>query len=749
MRTLWELLVAGSIMYFVVINLHYTVLIFLSFFRGFARVRQVEVTNVSLLHATHLTPPVSLLIPAYNEERGVVNTVYSALKLEYPEHEIIVINDHSSDRTLRVLIETFAMHTTNEPYRATIPTAPVRRIYRSARFPNLTVIDKDRGGKADALNAGTNLARFPYVCNTDADTIFERDALVRIIRPVLDDPERVVAVGGQVRVGNGFRVEQGEIVERQLPRRLLPTFQILEYLRTFIANRVGWSSMNAMLLISGAFGLWSRSVLIEAGGFSVKTSGEDLELTLRFHNLLRARKKPYRIISLPDPIAWTEVPSELPSFIRQRNRWHRVMLESVVAHRNMLLNPAHGGAGMLGMPALLLFEIIGPFIECFSYIVVALAWLVGVIDISFLGLFLCLSVGYTTAMNISALIIEDLLYGTFRTRVTLRLLLFSALDNLGYRQFTMLIRIIATFDWLTHVRSWGRIERYGFYSPQAPVNPRAARTAADAPEPEIVPTAGWQPAPELRDQPRWFLLAGRLALLLLAIVVLYLGFVQFTHWIFAPRIEIAGIIPPTELQADAPAHRAGLRVRNTRFFQTGAGYTVAVIDGETEVEGPVVEIPPREVRELPVNLNFPPGRYRLSFILYDAWADNVRRESRSDIAFQSGFSDVTLDEILFPEQFPRSGTVTVSFTGVNNGTMPETVVPLLLLIGGGQTAPTELYGNSGLLPPDGEPHTLSFAIVAGEYAALPAGSYRTAGQWLLTTGEKLGERVYGEHVIIP
>lgn len=462
MQLLADAAIALSLIYFVAINLLYTILVGLSFLGSRERVRQAEMADFGLVASSRLTPPVSILIPAYNEEKVVVDSVAAALDINYPEFEVIVINDGSRDRTVRVLEDGFDCERIDITYRAGLPTERVRRILRSRKDPRLLVIDKENGGKADALNAGINCSKYRYVCNTDADTIFERDALLRIVRPVLEDPKRLVAVGGQVRIGNGFKIVKGEIVERHLPGSLLPMLQLVEYLRTFLGNRVGWSQVNAMLLISGAFGLWRRDVLVSVGGFSRRTTGEDLELTMRLHRVLRKREEDYRIVSLPDPVCWTEAPSDVRSFINQRNRWHRVLLESFMEHREMMLNPQFGLVGMLGMPYYFFFEILGPPMECFSYLVVGAGLLAGIVETDTLFFFLLISIGYTTVLNIMAIVIEDLHYETYTVWEVMKLTGVGLLDNLGYRQFTMGIRLWAMFDWMGRVQTWGRIERKGF-----------------------------------------------------------------------------------------------------------------------------------------------------------------------------------------------------------------------------------------------------------------------------------------------
>jgi cellulose synthase/poly-beta-1,6-N-acetylglucosamine synthase-like glycosyltransferase len=461
----WQIFVGASLLYFVTINLGYTVLTVFSYFRSALNSRQAKVTNFDQLSTSHLTPPISIVIPAYNEEPVIVNSVSTALEVTYPEFEIIVVNDGSTDRTLRKLIETFELEGSERPYRAALPSNYVRRVYQSKIYPNLFVMDKENGGKADALNAGVNLSRYRYVCNTDADTLFEKESLLHIVRPVARDPRRVVAVGGQVRVGNGFLVQGGEIVSRGLPKQLLPLLQIIEYMRTFLGNRVGWSSLNAMLLISGAFGFWRRDLLISVGGFNRDITGEDLELTMRFHRVLRARNEEYQVASLPDPVCWTEAPQDLRSYYQQRNRWHRVLLESYWSHRDMLLNPAYGTVGMLAMPYYLFFEILGPFMEVFSYLVVFVGFGLGVLEVETMMLFLLLAVGYTTFLNLAALVIEELHYQTYTASEMLRLVIVGFADNLGYRQLTMLIRVVATFDWLRGTKAWGEMSRSGYSEP--------------------------------------------------------------------------------------------------------------------------------------------------------------------------------------------------------------------------------------------------------------------------------------------
>jgi cellulose synthase/poly-beta-1,6-N-acetylglucosamine synthase-like glycosyltransferase len=460
--TLLEITVLLCLGYLLLTNVTYVALVVVAFVENVVRRHEHASQDFDVLGESRFTIPVSVIVAAYNEESAIVSTVESLLGLEYPEFEVIAVNDGSGDGTLERLVDAFEL----EPYhvfvRHVFPTEDVRAIYRSTVHPNLVVVDKENGGKSDALNAGVNVARYRYICSTDADTVFEKESMLRIIRPVVRDPKRVVAVGGQVRVGNGFRVAAGRIVERRLPSTLLPRFQIVEYLRTFLSNRVGWSAINSMLLISGAFGLWRRDTLVSIGGFNRNITGEDLELTLRIHRVLRKRGEDYKVLSMPDPVCWTEAPDDLRSFYEQRNRWHRVLLESFSLHREMLLNPFYKTPGMVGMPYYFFFEILGPFFEVFSYFVVGVGYALGVVSPETLFLFLLLSVGYTTLLNSAAILIEDVNYQSYSLGDVMKLVGVGFLDNLGYRQLTMVIRVVATFDWFSRTRRWGVITRRGY-----------------------------------------------------------------------------------------------------------------------------------------------------------------------------------------------------------------------------------------------------------------------------------------------
>ena len=412
--------------------------------------------------ASPLTPPISILLPAYNEQTGVVESVRSLLALRYPEHEVVVVNDGSTDATLSLLQDAFELVPVRKALRETIATAPVRAAFVSRRHHELVVIDKENGGKADALNVGVNAARYPYVCAVDADAMLEEDALLRVAKPMLDDPELVAATGGIIRIANGCRIEHGRVVEVGLPKSRLATLQVVEYFRAFLVGRVGWSRIGSLLIISGAFGVFRRSLVESVGGWWTQTVGEDMELVVRIHRHLRERGEAYRIEFVPDPVCWTEAPEDLRTLSRQRRRWQRGLFETLWRHRRIAWNPRYGALGLLGFPYFVLFELLGPLVEVFGLPVVIAAALTGAVSLSFVAAFLVASILLGILLSVSALALEEF---SFRRHVrggeAARLLLFAVVENFGYRQLTDVWRLTAFGDIVRRRRSWGAQRRRG------------------------------------------------------------------------------------------------------------------------------------------------------------------------------------------------------------------------------------------------------------------------------------------------
>jgi cellulose synthase/poly-beta-1,6-N-acetylglucosamine synthase-like glycosyltransferase len=450
------------IFYFVVLNSIYLAFTGIS---GFSLVRQMRQRSYEHLEedmASPLSPPISILLPAYNEEVGIGDSVESLLDLRYPLYEVIVVDDGSTDATLNQLRDEFDLVPFRPALRDAVRHGEVTEAYVSRRDTRLTVLRKVNGGKADALNCGLCAASYPYVCSVDADTLIEEEALLRLAGPILDDPERVVATGGIVRIANGCRVEGGRVVDVGLPKGRLATLQVVEYFRAFLVGRIAWSRLGALLIVSGAFGLFKRSVVEDVGGWLTTTVGEDAELVARIHHGMREKGRPYSVQFVPDPVCWTEAPETFKVLSRQRRRWQRGLAETLQRHRRMVGNPRYGVFGAFALPYFLLFELIGPALELSGFVILPIAFALGLLKLQMLVAFMLVSVVLGILLSVSALALEELSFRRYsRNRDVIRLLGYAVLDNFGYRQLNDLYRAMGIIDFLRKRGGWGEMERRG------------------------------------------------------------------------------------------------------------------------------------------------------------------------------------------------------------------------------------------------------------------------------------------------
>lgn len=452
------------IVYYIVANGVYGVFVWSSIRLTLRHLIRIRYGSYEVIAAAQTTPPISVLVPAFNEEASIVQNVRALLTLNYPAHELIVINDGSTDGTLKRLIDEFKLRPVDLIYRQHLVTQPVRRFYTSPVVPGLTVLDKRHGGKADALNAGINVARAPYFCSVDADSLLEPDALVRLVRPIVEspDPNAIVAIGGIVRIANGSEVHDGRVSKVALPKDTLSMLQIVEYLRSFLVGRTGWGAWNSLLVVSGAFSLLHKKTVLEVGGYDTDSVTEDMELIIRLHRVLLAKKRPYQVAFVQDPICWTEAPTTLKMLARQRRRWHRGMVESLFVHRGMFFNPRYRQIGLIAAPYHLFIESLGPVIELLGYAVVALSYALGLVDTRFLILFLTLAVLVGVFFSVSAVVLEEMSYRRYvRWRDFLRLMIYGVFENFGYRQLLAWWRLQALAQLVTK-RRWEYVRKRGF-----------------------------------------------------------------------------------------------------------------------------------------------------------------------------------------------------------------------------------------------------------------------------------------------
>jgi cellulose synthase/poly-beta-1,6-N-acetylglucosamine synthase-like glycosyltransferase len=497
------------LLYFILYNSYTLWLIALSAREVRRRVAGHFIEDLDLIDEGDLTKPLTMIVPAYNEEVTIVDSVNGLINCDYPRFEIVVVNDGSSDSTLERLKRAFELRRTDAPYRPAISTAPVRAIYQAtthlpARVMQLIVIDKENGGKADALNAGINASTTPYFVSLDADSILDQRALKELMRVIQEDPG-VVAVGGQVAIANGCTVRNSHVVTVGLPARSLPRFQMVEYLRSFTAARTGLDRVHSILILSGVFAVFEKETVIRAGGYltpflrhrlteeyvgkRVGTVCEDMEIIVRLHRFVLDKLHDRRIAFLPHPVAWTEVPETFESLRKQRGRWYRGLRESLRYHRAMLGRSKFGRIGWFALPAFWLFEYYGPLVEVAGYLFILFLFLMErlwgqpLIASEYLVAFLLASLGYGVLVNVLAVLVgawrfrygladrlQRRLLPFSRRREVLILLLYAVLENFGYRQLTLYWRLRGLWDAWRGKTGWEKFGRVGFRPGEAPVH---------------------------------------------------------------------------------------------------------------------------------------------------------------------------------------------------------------------------------------------------------------------------------------
>jgi cellulose synthase/poly-beta-1,6-N-acetylglucosamine synthase-like glycosyltransferase len=458
--TIVEILYAALLSYWVVLHIGYLAITLLSLRQTRERVGQARHTDYGLIANSRVTIPVSVIIPAYNEQELLIPAVQSALGSDHPEFEVIVVNDGSTDDTLALAIEQFNLARADVFHPSPLTTQPVRGTYHSRSFPNLWLIDKENGAAADAYNAGVNLARYRYIVQVDADCILEPDTLLRAMRVVNRDPKRIVGIGGQLRPSNGLELENGRILAEKLPPQRIARLQLIEYLSAFLGQRPGWSRLNSVPVVAGGFGAWRKDVVIELGGYATDVTHPDIELTIAAHEMFHRNNLPYRVEYVPDAVVWTQVPPSIKDLRAQRKRWQRVVFEVVWKYRRMLLNPRYGVVGTVGMPYLLLYEALGPFIEAAAYLLTATLAALGLLELQFLLLFLALSFGLSIAVRLAGILCDVAYFARYSRAEMMRLLVLCFIEP-AIRLLLIPGRILAFFEFATGRKTWEPMQRVG------------------------------------------------------------------------------------------------------------------------------------------------------------------------------------------------------------------------------------------------------------------------------------------------
>lgn len=460
MTTVLLLVVLACFAYLALVNVVASAFLLIGAFENAVRKHDADSNDFATLESSRFTIPVSVIVAAYNEEVVIESTVRSFLGFDYPEFEVVVVNDGSSDGTLARLVEAFDLAPYEVFVRHVFETQPVRVIYRSPAHPNLVVVDKENGGKADSWNAALNVARYRYVCGVDADTVFAPDALLKGMRLVLTDPATIVGVTSHLTIARDPDVVMAEPVgRRHVDRSPLIAYQLLDYLRAFFNNRIAWSRLDFMLCSVGAFQIWRRDLLEELRGWAVGFTCEDIELTFRVHERMLREGRPYRVLCMPDNVGTTEGPDTVRKLVSQRERWQRVILETVWSNRRMCFNPRYRAVGLLGVPYYWLSEILAPLFEILAVGTLLAGAATGVVDWRVFVLVTVLIALVNASFTAAAVLMDDLQSRTYRVTGLLWLLVLAPLDLLLYRPIVAWARVKGTWRFLRGDKGWHKFER--------------------------------------------------------------------------------------------------------------------------------------------------------------------------------------------------------------------------------------------------------------------------------------------------
>ena len=434
-------------------------------------VREAKTANFDALLNSPFAPMISLLAPAYNESLTIVDNIKALLGLYYQNFEIIVINDGSKDDSLEKTIAAFDLEKVPYAIDYKIPCQEIRGIYKSSKkaYSNLTVVDKQNGGKADALNAGINIAKGDYFISIDVDSIIDPHALKKLIKPFLEaSDEKVIAAGGVIQIANSCVIENGQLVEVNVPQNIIPRFQVIEYSRSFLMGRLAWSRLDGLLLISGALGLFDKEVVINCGGYYTKTVGEDMELVVRMRRYMADRGEKYKVVYISDPLCWTEAPSTLKVLGTQRNRWTRGTIDTIMLHRKIFLNPKYGFMGMVSHPYWVLFEWLAPIIEFLGIIYFIVIALLGNANWPFFYVMFGFVYFFAIMISTYAILFDHLSYNRYKKkRMIIKLLMTTWLEPFIYHPLVVYWGLRGNYDYFVKKKkSWGKMTRAGFDVPK-------------------------------------------------------------------------------------------------------------------------------------------------------------------------------------------------------------------------------------------------------------------------------------------
>ncbi|WP_018464118.1 glycosyltransferase family 2 protein [Segatella paludivivens] len=453
--------------YSIAIVIVYTVMSFVSIFHLFHyKTKNVDINYDFLLAAGNAAPSVSVIASAYNESATIISCVRALLNLRYSNYDVIVVNDGSTDDTLEKLKKEFQLEKQSYILNDKIKTKKVRGIYHSKNsiFRNLVVVDKENGGKADAMNCGMNISYKFYVVCVDVDSVLDRDALLKLVKAIVERKESyVIGVGASVHVANGCKFENGSIKEYAVPKKYFLGMQVIEYLRAFLIGRIALGQARCLLLVSGALGIFKKEAMLKVGGYLPSTIGEDIELVTRLQEYHYDKKIPHLVLYISDPLLWTEVPETLQTLGRQRTRWTRGLIDTLKLHKRMFLNPKYRTVGLLGYPYFFFFEWMASIIEMIGYIYFIVALCLGLTVWKTFFLLLIFMYLFGTTFSFLGIFINEINFHVYnKTKDVVRLIFYSSFEAFIYHPCIVFWALKGNYMYLRGNKSWGAMKRKGF-----------------------------------------------------------------------------------------------------------------------------------------------------------------------------------------------------------------------------------------------------------------------------------------------
>lgn len=458
--------VSTSIFYYALfVYMSYILLAILSAYEMRFYKKKNSFVNYNTILSSNMSPSISIIAPAYNEQNTIVDNIRSLMSLYYNDFEVIIVNDGSKDASMQLMIENFDLVKVNYFIDYKIECKEIIGVYKSKNkaYNKLLVVDKKNGGKADALNAGVNISMKEIIACIDVDCILESEALLKMVKPFLEEKVKVIATGGVIRIANDCEIEHGRIIKINIPQNWLARMQVLEYFRAFLVGRMAWSKLNGLLLVSGALGLFDRKIVIECGGYNHDTVGEDMELVVRMRRYMADRGEKYKVVYVPDPLCWTEAPSDTKILGRQRNRWMRGTIETMISHQALFFNPKYKLLGLLSYPYWFFFEWMAPIIEMLGIIFATVFALFGFISMSFFATMLVLVFMFSYTYSAFSILYEEMSYHQYKNkRDILKLFTSAFIEPFVYHPMNLWWSIRGNIDFLTGKKSWGEMTRKGF-----------------------------------------------------------------------------------------------------------------------------------------------------------------------------------------------------------------------------------------------------------------------------------------------